>query len=191
MSASGQDALLLWCQENTKGYKRVCIKDFDDGWKDGLALCALVDKFFPGKLNFETLSPGKPDKNIQLALDIAERNGISSLLDIEDLIGDSPDKAALITYLSQFYQKFGKAKTSRNPSNVMKSINVVVGKESTICSKCQQPLSGSSVHALSRNWHAECLTCKECGKSLVGGKVMNIKDNPYCSDCGKNAFTAT
>ena len=185
--ASGQEALLLWCKENTSGYKGVNITDFDSSWKDGLALAALVDKFFPGKLVFATLSPKRPQKSLQLALDIAERSGISPLLDSSDILAENIDKAAMITYISQFYKMFGSI--SRNAT---KRPSVVVGKDATICPECSKPLSGTTVQALSRNWHPECLNCTECKKSLSGGvKIMNIKDKPYCSVCGKKAFTST
>lgn len=183
--ASGQEALLLWCKENTAGYKGVNIKDFDSSWKDGLALAALVDKFFPGKLAFATLTPKRPEKNLQLALDVAERNGISPLLDASDILAENTDKAAMITYVSQFYKRFSSNKSIKRPS-------LVVGKDASVCPQCNKPLAGTTVQALSRNWHPECLNCTECKKSLSGGvKIMNIKDKPYCGICGKKAFTST
>lgn len=185
--ASGQEALLLWCKENTKGYKGVSIDNFSDSWKDGLALAALVDKFFPGKFIYATLSPKRPTKNIEIALDVAERNGISPLIDASDFMVENIDKAALITYLSQFYKKFSN---SNQPKK--KHVSVVVGKEATICPQCSKPLSGTTVQALSRNWHPECLTCTECKQSLSSGvKIMKIKEKPYCGVCGKKAFTST
>ena len=180
--ASGQDALLLWCKENTKGYKHVDINDFEASWMNGMALAALVDKFMPGKLVYATLSPSRAEKNIQLALDVAERNGIPAIIDPEDILHpDKADKATLITYLSQFYKKFSAPRRGH-------PISVVIGKESTICPKCEKPLSGTTVQALARNWHTECFKCTKCDKSLVGGQVMNIQKEPYCSACGKASF---
>ena len=185
--ASGQDALLQWCAENTKGYKGVAVKDFDVSWKDGLALAALVDKFFPGKLVFSTLSPKRPEKNIQLALDVAERFGVPPLLEASDVMGENVDRGTMITYLSQFYKKFSAPAGQKK----LPQVNLIVGKEGQTCPKCDKPFSGTTVQALSRNWHPECLVCTECSTSLTGGaKVMNIKDQPYCSDCGKKAFAS-
>jgi len=43
----GQEALLEWCKQKTRGYKNVHVNNMTDSWRDGLALCALIHKFRP------------------------------------------------------------------------------------------------------------------------------------------------
>jgi hypothetical protein len=73
----GKDALLFWCQKNTKGYDGVNVKDFAESWQDGLgnfqflvkisAFCALINKFQPKSLAFQLINKKDKDKNINLA----------------------------------------------------------------------------------------------------------------------------
>ena len=57
-AGNAADALLRWCQFQTKGYKGVDITNLKKSWADGLALCALVHKFAPDALDFDKLKPG-------------------------------------------------------------------------------------------------------------------------------------
>lgn len=49
-SASTQEELLRWCQEQTAGYPGVHVTNLSSSWADGLALCALVNRLRPGLL---------------------------------------------------------------------------------------------------------------------------------------------
>lgn len=50
----------------------VSIQNFSSSWKDGIAFCALVHRFFPDAFEYSTLNPNKPRENFQLAFSSAE-----------------------------------------------------------------------------------------------------------------------
>lgn len=50
----------------------VDIQNFSSSWKDGIAFCALVHRFFPDAFEYSILNPNKPRENFQLAFSTAE-----------------------------------------------------------------------------------------------------------------------
>ena len=50
----------------------VDIQNFSSSWKDGIAFCALVHRFFPDAFEYSILNPNKPRDNFQLAFSTAE-----------------------------------------------------------------------------------------------------------------------
>lgn len=50
----------------------VDIQNFSSSWKDGIAFCALVHRFFPDAFEYSILNPNKPKENFQLAFNTAE-----------------------------------------------------------------------------------------------------------------------
>eukprot|EP01103_Thecamoeba_quadrilineata_P002430 TRINITY_DN12390_c0_g1_i1.p1 TRINITY_DN12390_c0_g1~~TRINITY_DN12390_c0_g1_i1.p1 ORF type:complete len:1553 (+),score=563.11 TRINITY_DN12390_c0_g1_i1:26-4660(+) len=106
---SAKEALLLWCQKKTAGYKDVKVDNFHYSFQDGLALCALIHRHRPDLLDFNKLNKDNKAENLQLAFDVAERElGIPKLLDVEDMVDIKPDERSVITYVAQYYHVFSK-----------------------------------------------------------------------------------
>uniref|UniRef100_A0A8D3C3N2 F-actin monooxygenase n=1 Tax=Scophthalmus maximus TaxID=52904 RepID=A0A8D3C3N2_SCOMX len=100
--------LLTWCQKQTEGYRNVTITDLTSSWHSGLALCALIHRFKPQLIDFDSLKEEDHAANLQLAFDISEREfGIQSFTSAKELSAvEELDKSRMITYLSKFYELF-------------------------------------------------------------------------------------
>lgn len=100
--------LLTWCQKQTEGFRNVLITDLTSSWKSGIALCALIHRFKPQLIDFDSLNEEDHSANLQLALDVSEREfGIASFTSGQELsVGQELDKTKMITYLSKFYELF-------------------------------------------------------------------------------------
>ena len=99
MSASKM--LLAWFQASLPQFQ---ITNFSDDWNDGVKLSALVNYCKPGLIpNWDQKDPRNALENIQNAIATArEHFGIPEVIHPEDLAVDSPDKLAVMTYLSYF-----------------------------------------------------------------------------------------
>ncbi|XP_056273736.1 protein-methionine sulfoxide oxidase mical3a isoform X5 [Pseudoliparis swirei] len=100
--------LLNWCQRQTEGYRNVSVSDLTMSWKSGLALCALIDRYRPDLIDFDSLDERDQEKNNQLGFDVAEREfGISPCMTGKEMSSVmEPDKLSMVMYLSQFYEMF-------------------------------------------------------------------------------------
>ncbi|XP_019749586.1 protein-methionine sulfoxide oxidase mical3a isoform X14 [Hippocampus comes] len=107
-SVARSSKLLNWCQRQTEGYRNVCVKDLTMSWKSGLALCALIHRYRPDLIDFDTLDERDQEKNNQLGFDVAEREfGISPCMTGKEMsCVVEPDKLSMVMYLSQFYEMF-------------------------------------------------------------------------------------
>ncbi|XP_021391683.2 F-actin-monooxygenase MICAL1 [Lonchura striata] len=103
------EELLSWCQASTAGYPGVAVTNFSTSWTSGLALCALIHRFRPDLVDFDSVEPQDAIRTHQMLLDIAEQElGIQPVLSsVEMATMTEPDRLGLITYLSHFYQIFG------------------------------------------------------------------------------------
>ncbi|XP_036108632.1 F-actin-monooxygenase MICAL3 isoform X1 [Molossus molossus] len=100
--------LLCWCQRQTDGYTGVNVTDLTMSWKSGLALCAVIHRYRPDLIDFDSLDEQNVEKNNQLAFDIAEKElGISPIMTGKEMasVGE-PDKLSMVMYLTQFYEMF-------------------------------------------------------------------------------------
>ncbi|XP_069079691.1 F-actin-monooxygenase MICAL2 isoform X2 [Pleurodeles waltl] len=100
--------LLTWCQKQTEGYKSVTVTDLATSWKSGLALCAIIHRFRPDLIDFDSLNEEDAIRNNQLAFDIAEKEfGIPPITTGKEMASASePDKLSMVMYLSKFYELF-------------------------------------------------------------------------------------
>ncbi|KAM6399031.1 F-actin-monooxygenase MICAL1 [Rhynochetos jubatus] len=108
VSGDAYEELLSWCQASTAGYRGVAVTDFTTSWTSGLALCALVHRFRPDLVDFDSVNPQDPVRTHQKMLDTAEQElGIQPVLSSAEMATMAePDRLGLITYLSQFYEAF-------------------------------------------------------------------------------------
>ncbi|XP_057551662.1 F-actin-monooxygenase MICAL2 isoform X2 [Hippopotamus amphibius kiboko] len=100
--------LLTWCQQQTEGYQRVRVTDLTTSWQSGLALCAIIHRFRPELINFDSLNEDDAVENNQLAFDVAEREfGIPPVTTGKEMASaQGPDKLNMVMYLSKFYELF-------------------------------------------------------------------------------------
>nr|XP_045000884.1 F-actin-monooxygenase MICAL2 isoform X6 [Jaculus jaculus] len=100
--------LLTWCQQQTEGYQHVNVTDLTTSWRSGLALCAIIHRFRPELINFDSLNEDDSVQNNQLAFDVAEREfGIPPVTTGKEMASaQEPDKLSMVMYLSKFYELF-------------------------------------------------------------------------------------
>lgn len=107
-SVARSSKLLGWCQRQTDGYSGVNVTDLTMSWKSGLALCAIIHRYRPDLIDFDSLDEQNVEQNNQLAFDIAEKElGISPIMTGKEMasVGE-PDKLSMVMYLTQFYEMF-------------------------------------------------------------------------------------
>uniref|UniRef100_A0A8D2CSF3 F-actin monooxygenase n=1 Tax=Sciurus vulgaris TaxID=55149 RepID=A0A8D2CSF3_SCIVU len=100
--------LLTWCQQQTEGYRHVNVTNLTTSWRSGLALCAIIHRFRPELINFDSLNEDDAIENNQLAFDVAEREfGIPPVTTGKEMASaQEPDKLSMVMYLSKFYELF-------------------------------------------------------------------------------------
>ncbi|CAH2276457.1 -methionine sulfoxide oxidase MICAL3 [Pelobates cultripes] len=115
-SVARSSKLLGWCQKQTEGYACVNVTDLTMSWKSGLALSAIIHRYRPELIDFDSLDEHNVERNNQLAFDIAERElGISPIMTGKEMasVGE-PDKLSMVVYLSQFYEMFKETTNSED-----------------------------------------------------------------------------
>ncbi|XP_014671015.1 PREDICTED: spectrin beta chain, non-erythrocytic 5-like [Priapulus caudatus] len=125
---SAKEALLLWCQSKTESHANCDVKDFTRSWRDGMAFNALIHAHRPDLVDYDSLDPEEPEKNLNKAFDLAERElGVHRLLDAEDVDVLRPDEKSIMTYVAACYQTFAKMKEEATSSKrIGKVVNLLI-----------------------------------------------------------------
>lgn len=112
----GKEALIEWSQQQTVGYKNVRVCNMTTSWRNGLAFCAIIHRFKPDFIDFNSLSKENIIQNNELAFRIAEEQlGIPALLDPQDLICmEVPDELSIMTYVSTLYYHLSNLSNSED-----------------------------------------------------------------------------
>lgn len=102
------EKLQQWCEKVLRDSgSNVHITNMSSSWKDGRALCSIINYYRPDILNLNELIDGNAEFNNQLAFDIAEEHlGVVPILSGKEMAECEIDGLVMVAYLSQFYEIF-------------------------------------------------------------------------------------
>ncbi|XP_055011975.1 protein-methionine sulfoxide oxidase mical3a isoform X2 [Boleophthalmus pectinirostris] len=182
-SIARSSKLLNWCQRQTEGYRNVNVTDLTMSWKSGLALCALIHRYRPDLIDFDSLDEREHERNNQLAFDVAEKEfGISPCMTGKEMSSVlEPDKLSMVMYLSQFYEMF---KDTVPPSD---NLNLSPEEKAALIASTKSPISflsklGQSI-AISRKRNPKDKKEKEVDGLGKRRKTSQSEDDEVSRSC--------
>ncbi|KAF1793691.1 EF-Hand 1, calcium-binding site [Phytophthora cactorum] len=117
---SGKDGLLLWVNRSLADYPTVQL-----GRRYGF--CALIHRYAPTLIDFNSLNPKDAQANVKLAFDIArEKFRIPQLLEVENVAGQAkPDEKSITTYVSLLFKEFASGVQKKKAvTTISKALNI-------------------------------------------------------------------
>uniref|UniRef100_A0AAQ4PZG7 Mical-like 2a n=1 Tax=Gasterosteus aculeatus aculeatus TaxID=481459 RepID=A0AAQ4PZG7_GASAC len=190
-------ALEQWCKTQCDGYSDVAITNMTTSFKNGLAFCALIHKYRPDLIDYDSLKEEDVFENNRLAFQVAEEKlGIPALLDAEDMVAlRIPDRLSILTYVSQYYNYFkGRppmggvkrpAEGSKEEPSEKKNLPVVA---KSFASKNGTSLPSTLTENANKHGtlHSKCVACRShvhlVQRHLVDGKLYH-RSCFKCSEC--------
>ncbi|KAM5163309.1 dystonin isoform 1-T1 [Mantella aurantiaca] len=115
---SAKEKLLLWTQQATEGYIGIRCENFTTCWRDGRLFNAVIHRYRPDLIDMDTVAVQSNITNLENAFYVAEKLGVTRLLDPEDVDVSSPDEKSVITYVSSMYDVFPKTPDGGEGINV-------------------------------------------------------------------------
>eukprot|EP01113_Clastostelium_recurvatum_P028985 TRINITY_DN349_c0_g1_i3.p1 TRINITY_DN349_c0_g1~~TRINITY_DN349_c0_g1_i3.p1 ORF type:complete len:475 (+),score=198.98 TRINITY_DN349_c0_g1_i3:106-1530(+) len=175
---SSEEGLLLWCKEQTQGYKGVEIQNFRTSFKDGLAFLALVHHYDPAKtgVKYEEFSNEDPLKNLGAAFEYAEKElGVPKLLEPQEVADGKVDERALVLYTSLFFHAYRANEQARAASDLKAKTEAELEEE-----KRRKELlvkNNEELQTIIKDLEAKLLREKERGDSLEGSLVSEREES--------------
>jgi len=97
-----REALKLWLSNKTAGYAGVEIDSLTKSFYNGLAFNALIHKMRPKLVDYDALSPGNKEANLQQALELGEKYlNIEKFLEPSDI--PKLNEVSMVIYLTDWY----------------------------------------------------------------------------------------
>ncbi|XP_071506919.1 uncharacterized protein [Diadema antillarum] len=98
----------MWCQRVMENYPNVKVENMTTSWRNGLALCAIIHRYRPHLVDYNSLKEDNVEANNQLAFDIAESElGIPPPMTGKEMAQRAcPDKLTIVAYVLRFYDLF-------------------------------------------------------------------------------------
>jgi len=84
----GKKAVQEWCTQVTQGYPGVNISDLSQSFHNGVAFCAIINKFSPELLDFSQVQIDNTSHNVELAINAATAAGIATSFESQDIVDD-------------------------------------------------------------------------------------------------------
>eukprot|EP00005_Dracoamoeba_jomungandri_P005812 CAMPEP_0174260760 /NCGR_PEP_ID=MMETSP0439-20130205/10444_1 /TAXON_ID=0 /ORGANISM="Stereomyxa ramosa, Strain Chinc5" /LENGTH=973 /DNA_ID=CAMNT_0015345079 /DNA_START=20 /DNA_END=2941 /DNA_ORIENTATION=+ len=129
--AKPEDDLCNWIETLISHHGDLKVEDFKTSFNDGLVWAAMIDRFDPDFIDFETLrNENDPVKTLETVFEVAEKKlGIPKLFDVSDLVDGTPDERSVVLYSSLFYhawitneERIKIANANRNFSSAMEDV---------------------------------------------------------------------
>ena len=117
-----KQALIQWAIDCTENYQGV-----NEFQPFSLSLCALLDSFFPDKINFYSLDPSDTEKNSRVAIQVMEDLKIPVLFELNDMQSQKIDDKALLTQLAVI--KIAIEKIQPTQATISKSRTLILDDE--------------------------------------------------------------